>query len=446
MKPLMMCLFNPLKKHKTMNKIQIIFLFILAGFLVKAQQPLTLTDAVTKALENNYGIIIVKENQRIAEITNNWGTAGRYPYINLTAGDDNAYNINNAENYANNRFYAGAAVNWTIFNGFSVRINKQRFEELEQLSKQNTAIMVEGTIQSVILAYYDVLLQYEKLKNWEEVMQLSSDRYNLAEERKAFGTYVTYDVLQAKNAYLTDRSGYLLQQVNYKNSMRDLNFLMAEQNEVTYTLTDSFKAVPVEYALADLQVQMFENNKSLQNQYVNQRLLENAVAAAKSNFSPTVDFRGGVTATANRNNFADRGESWNNSANFYGNFTLSYNLYSGGNRKRAMEIAKIDEEIGLVEADEMKHELSNSLSNLYEFYLLRQELLTLAFENLEAARLNLQLSKERFESGAINSFNYRDVQISYITIAQRQLEAVYNFIDAQTALLRMTGTIIQEYE
>jgi outer membrane protein TolC len=77
---------------------------------------------------------------------------------------------------------------------------------------------------------------------------------------------------------------------------------------------------------------------------------------------------------------------------------------------------------------------------------LRQELLILAFENLEAARLNLRLSKERFEAGAINSFNYRDVQISYIAIAQRQLEAVYNFIDTQTALLRLTGTIIQEYE
>lgn len=429
-----------------MKIIQQLLIFIFAGFSVQAQQPLSLNDAIAKALENNYGIIIVKEKQRIAEIRNNWGNAGRYPYINLSAGDDNAYNINNNENYANNRFSAGVALNWTIFDGFSVRINKQRFEELEQLSKQNTAIMVEGTIQSVILAYYDVLLQKEKLKNWEEIMKLSEDRYNQAEQRKAFGTYVTYDVLQAKNAYLTDRSGYLLQEVNYKNSLRDLNFLLAEQNEVTYTLTDSFKAVPTEYALVDLQAQMFENNKSLQNQYVNQRLLENAVAAAKSTFSPTFDFRGGVTATANRNNFAVRGESWNNSANFYGNFTLSYNLYSGGNRKRAMEIAKIDEAIGLVEADEMKHELSNSLSNLYEFYLLRQELLSLAFENLEAARLNLQLSKERFESGAINSFNYRDVQISYITISQRQFEAVYNFIDAQTALLRMTGTIIQEYE
>jgi len=73
-------------------------------------------------------------------------------------------------------------------------------------------------------------------------------------------------------------------------------------------------------------------------------------------------------------------------------------------------------------------------------------LLDLAFENLEAAKLNLQLSKERFDSGAINSFNYRDVQIGYITIAQRQLEAIYNLIDSQTALLRMTGTIIQQYE
>ena len=429
-----------------MKMLNIFALLLLTISAAVAQVPLTLTDAISKALENNYGIIIKQQNQRIAEISNNWGTAGRYPYINLSAGDDNAYNINNSENYANNRFTLGASLNWTIFDGFIVRINKQKFEELEQLSKQNTAVMVEGTIQAVILAYYDVLLQNEKLKNWGEVMKLSEDRYARAEERKAFGTFVTYDVLQAKNAYLTDRSGYLLQEVNYKNSLRDLNYLMAEKNEINYSLTDSFKAVPIDYVLSDLQAQMVENNKTLQNQYVNQRLLENAVAAAKSNFYPTFDFRGGVTGTANRNNFAERGESWGNSANFYGNFTLSYNLFSGGNRKRAVEIAQIDETIGMVEIDQVTHELNNSLANLYEFYIVRKELLILAYENLDAARLNLQLSKERFESGAINSFNYRDVQIGYIAIAQRQLEAIYNLIDSQTALLRMTGTIIQQYE
>ena len=71
---------------------------------------------------------------------------------------------------------------------------------------------------------------------------------------------------------------------------------------ISYNLTDSFNAIPVDYNLQDLKTQLFENNKVLQNQYVNQRLLENAWAAAKSAFSPTVDFRGGVTGVkpANR--------------------------------------------------------------------------------------------------------------------------------------------------
>lgn len=427
-------------------KAILIYILLISGLIVQAQQPLSLTDAISKALENNYDIRIIKENQRIAEINNNWGTAGRYPYINLSLGDDNSLNLNENENFVTNRFSAGASMNWTIFDGFSVRINKQRFEELEQLSKQNTAIMVEGTIQSVILAYYDVLLQKEKLATYKEVMELSEDRFKKAEDQKEFGTAVTYDVLQAQNAYLSDQSGYLLQEVAYKNALRDLNYLMAEPAEVTYTLTEAFEAMPVDYSFADLQSQLFENNKSLQNQYVNQRLLENAVAAAKSAYSPSLDFRGGVTGTSTRSNFENRGESWANSANFYGNFTLSFNLFNGGNRKRALQIAKIDEEIGLVEIDEIKHDLTNSLSNIYEFYLVRKVLLNVANENLEAARLNLQISQDKFESGAINSFNFRDVQNIYLNASQRKLEAIYDFIDTHTALLRMVGVIVQEYE
>lgn len=94
----------------------------------------------------------------------------------------------------------------------------------------------------------------------------------------------------------------------------------------------------------------------------------------------------------------------------------------------------------------MKHDLSNSLSNVYEYYLVRKELLEISKENLEAAQLNLQISKEKFENGAINSFNFRDVQNIYLNASVQDLEAIYNLIDAQTSLLRMTGTIIQEYE
>lgn len=429
-----------------MKRQIILSLLLIFSFAGWTQTPLSLTDAITIALENNYGIIVAKGNQQVSEIQNNWGTAGRYPYVNLSLGNDNAANINNNENYKSNRFTGGASVNWTLFDGFSVRITKTRLEELENLSKNNTAIMVEGTIQSVILAYYNVLLQKEKLATFQEVSTLSEDRYKQMQDRKAYGAVVTYDVLQAQTAYLSDRAGYLLQEVSFKNSIRNLTYLMAVKDNVDYEFTDVFEAIPEDYTFADLEAQMFENNKSLRNQFVNQRLLENAIAAAKSNFSPALDFRGGVTGTSTHMNYKDRGTNGSNSANFYGNFTLSWNLYSGGNRKRAVQIAEIDQEVGLVKIEDMRHGLTNSLSNLYEFYLVRKELLDIARENVKAAKLNLQISQEKFESGAINSFNFRDVQTFYLRASQAELEAIYYFIDAHTSMLRMTGVIVQQYE
>lgn len=433
------------KKKKMKNKL-ILLILIFIGPFSNAQQALSLNDAILSALENNYMLKIVKQNQRISEIQNDWGAAGRYPYINLSAGDNNSLNLNENENYINNRFTAGASLNWTLFDGYSVQINKQRFEELENFSKQNTAIIIEGTVQSVVLAYFNVLLQQEKLAAFEEVMNLSEDRFNRVETEKELGSAVTYDLLQAQNAFLSDRSAFLLQEVALKNALRDLKYLMAEGENMSYDLTEKFEAIPVEYTLEELETQLFENNRSLKNQYINQRLLENAVASAKSSFAPSLNFSGGITGTKNRINFKERGVNIDNSANFYGNFTLSYNLFSGGNRKRALQIAKIDEEVGVIEIEEMKHDLANSLENLYEFYLVRKELLNVANENLAAAKLNLEISRDKFESGAINSFNFRDVQNIYLNASQRKSEAIYNFIDTHNALLRMIGAIVQQYE
>lgn len=275
---------------------------------------------------------------------------------------------------------------------------------------------------------------------------MSKDRFEQVENRKEYGAAVTYDVLQAKNAYLSDRAGYLLQEVTFKNSKRNLAYLMADKEPIDYELAETFEALPVDYTMADLRGQMIENNKSLQNQYVNQRLLENGIAAAKSNYSPALNFNGGVTGTSSRNKMTDMDASWGNSANLYGNLTLSWNLFSGGNRNRAVQIAQIDKGIGEVLLEDMQHDLTNKLANLYEFYQVRKELLIVAKENLEAAKLNLQISQDKFDSGAINSFNFRDVQEIYLQAAQGELQAIYFFIDAQTSLLRLAGVIVQEYE
>ncbi len=58
---------------------------------MSGQEELTLSGALEQALENNYGLIISRAATEMAEINNNWGTAGRYPTIGFDASDNNSY-------------------------------------------------------------------------------------------------------------------------------------------------------------------------------------------------------------------------------------------------------------------------------------------------------------------------------------------------------------------
>ena len=77
---------------------------------------------------------------------------------------------------------------------------------------------------------------------------------------------------------------------------------------------------------------------------------------------------------------------------------------------------------------------------------MRQEQLELAEENLGAAKLNMDLSRERYENGTINSFNYRDVQQIYMNAAVQFQNAKFSLIESYNAILRLTGGIVDQYE
>ncbi len=57
-------------------------------------------------------------------------------------------------------------------------MKKDKFELIEHLSEGNAAVVVESKIQAVVLAYYQTLLNREKLETIERVKKLSRDRFN----------------------------------------------------------------------------------------------------------------------------------------------------------------------------------------------------------------------------------------------------------------------------
>lgn len=201
-----------------------------------------------------------------------------------------------------------------------------------------------------------------------------------------------------------------------------------------------------QYILSDLQQKMMNNNHVIRNQYINIQLREKETSLRKSEYYPSLQLSAGVQNSYNRNALAGSEAVTSNSIGPYINFNLSYLLYNGGNRKRSVEIAEINEEIAGVETEQIQHSLNNELLSIYDNYRLRVELLNIAEEGIEAAGLNLRIAEEKFKSGVINSFNYRDIQLIYLNAALEKLNATFSLIASHAALTRITGGFVSEIE
>jgi outer membrane protein TolC len=434
-------------------KILLFLMLILQSTFVVGQEPLTLEDAILKGLENNFQIRISEQEYNIARLNNTQGAAGRWPSINIGVNSLNRYD--NTPNYDTssmsyirgdqytNSLTPNVELRWLLFDGFFVNINKQKLDLLEQYSQGFSTIVVENTLQAIILGYYYALLEQERLKVLRGVKDLSGDRYDYEMLRKEIGTSVTFEVLQAKNSFFSDSTNYLLQELNVKNAFLRLNLLLGEPPEVQFMLVDSFMVNTQHYDLNELMTKALENNTNLKNQYINQEILKKNIGIAKSDLWPSLSMRAGADFTQGWYDW-EKNEANTYLYDYYGNFTLSFNLFNGGNTRRAIQTAKINEQIGTLEIMQLEQTLANLLVNQFELYRIRKQLLEVANVNLESAELNLEIASEKYKNGTINSFNFRDVQLIFLNASSRKLNAIYDLIDSQTELLRLSGGIISQ--
>ncbi|MCF8405761.1 MAG: TolC family protein [Bacteroidales bacterium] len=444
---------NKMKFSTPRQQYILVLLTVIFAWPLFAQQQLTLDNAILKGLENNFQIRIAKEQYNITDLNNTWGTVGRFPAINLgitsrnrfddtPSFDTTSFEYVRADQFTNS-LTPYASMQWLLFDGLSVSMNKQKLDYLEQYSLGYSTIVVENTLQSIILGYYLALLEIERLKVLESVKALSGDRYKYEMMRKELGSSVTFEVLQAKNSFFSDSTNYLLQQLRVKNAFLTLNLLLGEPPEVQFELVDSFQAELQHYNLDDLKNKMMASNRTLLNQYVNQEILKKDVSIAKSNMWPTLSLNAGADYSQNWYDW-EKHDKNTYLFDYYANFTLSFNLFNGGNTRRAIESAKITEKIGQIEIQQATQALENLMVNQFDLYLIRKQLLEVANVNLESAGLNLQIATEKYRNGTINSFNYRDVQLIFLSASSNKLNAVYDLIDSQIELLRLTGGIITE--
>ena len=431
-------------------KIKIFTLLLIVTFSLKAQDPLSLSGAVKQTLENNYGILLAKNNLAVAENNNTWGAAGGLPVINLGINQANRFDNrassivpDTRDDILSNSIVPNASVRWTIFSGMAIKTTKSNFDKYNQLAKIGLKATVEQTMYQLISGYYTALLQQERLQVFVSIMTLSRDRYSYQQQAKELGGASTFELLQAQNAFLTDSSNYMLQKVSFENAIRKLNQLMATDVSKTWSLSENLVVEAVTYNTDSLLSAVEENNSSLKLNEINHLIDQNNLALAKSAYHPSLSLSAGTDGNQSwvKYNAMDAVDSW--SYDLYANFTLSYALFNGGNRKRKLANAKINLQSAELEQAELKASVKSQVFSAHEMYKTRRQMYTVAEENTRAAALNMQIAEEKFKTGAINSFNYRDIQMIFAQASLGKLQAAYNIVDANALLLLLTGEIAE---
>lgn len=437
-------------------------LFCLVSKSSSAQEGLSLNQAIQIGLENNFAIQIEKQKQLQAANNNTWGQAGALP--NVTVGlvpsasntsIDNPAGFLRSGNISANDLNPTAAVNWRLFGGFNARISKDRLELLQQQSDGNAMVIVDNTVQAIILAYYTVLLEQKRTEVFESTLKLSRDRYNYSKVKKELGSAVTFDILKDKNSYLTDSSNHLSQVFNHRNAVRNLNLLLGQDVDVAYQFTDILRAVKKIYSLDELHAKMIASNSNLKNQFINLEILSKEIDISKSQMYPTIDLnlRGSKnwqTQDLSEAVFAsgDNGESGIKSSTgvLSANLTLSFTLFNGGRVQNQIKNAKIQERVGKLQTKDLELSLKHNLVNNLDTYNLRLGLSDIANENLKTAELNLQLAEDRYKNGSITSFDYRTIQITRLQTALSYYQSIFNLISDEVQLIKLTGGLLATYQ
>lgn len=460
-----------------MKKYIIIFAALLySGGAAIAQEKLSISDAIKIGLSNNYDIRIEDESVTKASNNNNWGQAGRMPKVDLNIAQNNSKsNLDNdpqfnfgfvspgftLNNSISNSLVPTANVGWTFFSGNKITITKRQLANLQRESKGNADIVVSNTIQTIILGYYRVMLESERLNRFQQQLDLSRDKYEYWLLKSEVGGAVKTEVLLEEGNYLSDSTNYLNQQLSYRNALRQFNFILAESNVNTdYDFVSELDLNWEELVYEELESSL-ENNVDIKKLYISQEILNNSLGLRKADRYPVLSLNGGYRYNLGRQdltnattNLTDQNgdpvqppssASIARTGSAYINFTLAFNLYNGGKINRAIQNANTDLEIGQIRIDKLKASVFRDLADAYDNYGIRRQAYAINKRKREAAQQNLNISTEKYRNGSINSFDFRIVQNNYLVASIQELQSIYDLVDSRVTLMRLTGALLDNF-
>ena len=417
--------------------------------LANGQEVLTLNDAVSLALKNNFQIQIARQEAVIDKTNNTLGNAGFLPEVNLNFGRN--LNINNTRqeffsgdvregnNVNTNNLNANIQLGWTVFDGLRMFVSRERLQQIEELGMLTLQLQIEQTIFQIMNLYYRIEHETDRKETIEKAIEISKERLALARLKQEVGAGSGIQVLQAEVDIQSDSSMLIGQQLIIRNLKIQLNELLSREPDLDFSIENT-KALAIE-DYNSLAEKMTQRNILLQANEKNSKLAALQIKLWEANKYPVVDINVGYAFSRLQ---AEIGVlKFNQNTGLSAGITGRWNLFNGWNNKREIQVAKLQMDNTKLMEEQTRLSLKTDLFTAYSNYLTQREMERMEEKNIKIAQQNLAITTEKMRVGVIDALELRQAQLNLVNAEFRKIDASFETHVSVLELKRIAGDLMQ---
>ena len=387
-------------------------------------------SAVKIGLEKNFGIQILRNNERIAQLNNTPGRAGLLPNLGLNSLANYASN-NTEQKFFNGETRSGIGagnlttrmgleMNWTAFDGFNMFVERDRLALMEKMSRAETTAQMQTFAAGILAAYYRLVELERSTENLRYAVTLDRDILELVKNKKKIGTANGLEVLQSQTRLNSDSARLVLLENDISRSRMNFNILLNLDPNTPFTLDTRFQNANMP-SLEELLLRTRQNHPDLLLTKLQKEQAALRLETVKSSFWPVVTLQAAYNVAFSR---SEVGFLLSNRSNgpFVG-LTLRYTIFDGQNRKNDQEIALVQMENAALRETDLLTILEGRIKTKVSDYSALSNLISMEEENLDASRQQSALARELYRLGKTTNFEVRESILQEIQALDRVINA-----------------------
>jgi outer membrane protein len=422
-----------------MTTKKIVFFLLLVGFQLSAQsKKWTLEECVDYAIKNNISIKQSELDLKTTDIDKLEAIGGFLPTLNGNANYsmNTGASINPVTNQFQNETFksmsASANSGIMLFNGLANWKTLQRAKLSKIANSYRLDKMKDDIALSIANSYLQILFNKEQLKVQKNQNLITKENIKRTQELIQAGSLPAGDIYELQ---ATDASQEQ-QIVNTENALLIAKIGLCQtlllEDYANFDISDEVMDLPMTDMTNETQESILEKAresvKDVKIAMANVDVAKKDVALSRSSYLPTLTgFLGYNTRWAESIpiNFIDQLTLFDGTAV---GLQLNVPILNGFATRGRVQRAKINQERSEFQLKQAELDLERNVYQAYNDVINAKKSFEAAQKTLEARKQSFNFSKERYEVGLMNSFDFSQSTIAYENAQSEVLRTKYDYL------------------